>query len=200
MDMHRKFNKKWWLYGALTSFVIAIVGVLLLFFVFNGGKKRHIDDDDEEDEEQVDEVKVREMADWDEEPINKDNETQIDDIQVDDKLSDSNPSRVEQHFPACYLVEHHPTFPEGDPRVWIAQHLRYPADLDVTDVQGIVVCQFVIEPDGSISNVKVVRSVYPSLDREAVRVIKSMPKWDPGTLDGEPIRSKYTLPIKFQLQ
>ena len=69
MDKKPKYNKKWLLYGALISFIIAIIGVLLLFFVFNGGKKRHIDDNDEEDEDDVELIDEEQVKDdyWDDE-------------------------------------------------------------------------------------------------------------------------------------
>ena len=92
-----------------------------------------------------------------------------------------------------------PEFPEGDATVWIANNIRFPSDLE-TDAQSVVVCQFVVEKDGSIRNVTVLRSIHPSLDKEAVRVIESMPNWIPGRKDGQPVRVKYTLPVKFQLQ
>lgn len=60
--------------------------------------------------------------------------------------------------------------------------------------------RFVVEPDGSVSNVEVVRGVDPNLDREAVRVVTEMPKWKPGMVDGEPVRARYTLPVQFRLQ
>ena len=68
------------------------------------------------------------------------------------------------------------------------------------NIQGKVFVQFVIEKDGSVSNVKVTRSVDPSLDKEAIRVIQSMPKWTPGKHRQKPVRVSFTVPINFQLQ
>ena len=67
-------------------------------------------------------------------------------------------------------------------------------------IQGRVVTTFVVERDGSISDVKVIKSVDPSLDKEAVRVVKSMPKWNPGKQNGAAVRVKFTLPVTFRLQ
>ncbi len=67
-------------------------------------------------------------------------------------------------------------------------------------MQGCVICTFVIERDGSITGVRVIRSVDPSLDKEAVCVIKSMPKWEPGKQNGKAVRVSYTTPVTFRLQ
>jgi len=77
---------------------------------------------------------------------------------------------------------------------WLSQNVRYPN----TPVSGRVVVQFIVEKDGSISNTKVVRSVDPALDKEAVRAVSSMPNWNPGMKDGKPVRVKYTVPISFR--
>ena len=196
-------NKKWWLYGALGSFIIAIAGVLLWFFVFNGGKKHHIDDDDEdEDEDDIELVDDKKQAtddqwddldDWGEEIVISDSIQPIDITPTDDELPSSGDQNIYD------LVEQKPEFLEGDLPVWLGSHIQYPPESMNNGVVGTVVCQFVVEKDGSIGNVTVLRSVDPLLDKEAVRVIESMPKWAPGKKDGEPVRVKYTIPIKFQL-
>lgn len=83
---------------------------------------------------------------------------------------------------------------------YLATSVRYPVVAEENGVQGRVVCTFVVERDGSISNVKVAKSVDPSLDKEAVRVIKTMPRWTPGKQKGEAVRVKYTVPVTFRLQ
>lgn len=98
------------------------------------------------------------------------------------------------------VAEQQPSFPQGEPRVWIGNNIHYPPVAEENGIQGTVVCQFVVETDGSISNVTVVRSADPSLDKEAVRVIKSMPKWNPGRTNGRAVRVRYTIPVKFNLQ
>lgn len=97
------------------------------------------------------------------------------------------------------IAEQMPSF-KGNVNQWLASNLSYPAVAAENGVQGRVIVQFVVEKDGSVSNVQVVRSVDPALDREAVRVVKSMPKWNPGMNNGQPARVKYTLPVTFKLQ
>ena len=97
------------------------------------------------------------------------------------------------------VVEDMPGFPGGNVQQWISKHVKYPVLAMENGIQGKVYVQFVIERDGSVSNVKVVRGVDSSLDKEAVRVVKSMPKWKPGKQRGKPVRVSFTLPINFQL-
>ena len=98
------------------------------------------------------------------------------------------------------VVEDMPQFPGGDVTKWLAKNTRYPMIAQENGIQGKVFVQFVIEKDGSISNVKVLRPVDPSLDKEAIRVVSSMPKWKPGKQRGKAVRVSYTVPINFQLQ
>ena len=110
---------------------------------------------------------------------------------------------AEQNNNTIYdVVEQQPTFPGGPSALmqFLASNVHYPVVAEENGVQGKVVCTFVVETDGSISNVTVVRGVDPSLDKEAVRVIKSMPRWNPGRQDGRPVRVKYNVPVNFRLQ
>ena len=93
------------------------------------------------------------------------------------------------------VVEDMPSFPGGNVSKWIAKNVKYPVLAMENGIQGKVFIQFVIERDGSITDVKVVRGVDASLDKEAVRVVQSMPKWKPGKQRGKPVRVAYTLPI-----
>ena len=97
------------------------------------------------------------------------------------------------------IVEDVPTFPLGDVSKWIAKNVKYPQIAAENGVQGKVFMNFVIEKDGSITDLKVLRGVDPALDKEAIRVIKSMPKWKPGKQRGKPVRVSFNLPIVFQL-
>ena len=97
------------------------------------------------------------------------------------------------------VVEDMPTFP-GDINKWLGKNVKYPVIAQENNIQGRVTVQFVIERDGSITDVKVLRGVDPSLDKEAVRVVKSMPKWKPGKQRGKPVRVSYTVHINFRLQ
>jgi len=97
------------------------------------------------------------------------------------------------------VVEDMPQFPGGNVQKWIAKNVKYPVLAMENGIQGKVYIQFVIEKDGSITDVKVVRGVDASLDKEAVRVVQAMPKWKPGKQRNKPVRVSYTLPINFQL-
>ncbi len=100
------------------------------------------------------------------------------------------------------VVEQMPQFPGGDAALmqFLSSHIKYPVVAEENGIQGRVVCTFVVERNGSITDVKVVKSVDPSLDKEAVRVIKSMPNWIPGKQNGSAVRVKYTVPVTFRLQ
>ena len=100
------------------------------------------------------------------------------------------------------VVEEMPSFPGGNGALmsYLNGNTKYPVVAQENGVQGKVIISFVVERDGSISDVKVARSVDPSLDREAQRVVKSMPKWTPGKQNGQTVRVKYTVPVVFRLQ
>ena len=100
------------------------------------------------------------------------------------------------------VVEQMPSFPGGPSALmqYLSSNIKYPVVAEENGVQGRVVCTFVVERDGSITDVRVIRSVDPSLDKEAVRVVKSMPKWIPGKQNGSAVRVKYTVPVTFRLQ
>ena len=99
------------------------------------------------------------------------------------------------------VVEQMPSFPGGISglRTYLNQNIRYPAEAQEICVQGRVVVSFVVGKDGHISDVTVLRSVDPSLDKEAVRVIRNMPRWSPGKQGGEPVRVRYNVPVSFRL-
>ena len=93
-----------------------------------------------------------------------------------------------------------PKYPGGFEKMFefIADNLRWPGD-DDSCIQGRVGVSFIVEKDGSLTDVKVVRSLDPSFDKEAVRIVKSMPKWEPGMWNGKPARVKFSIPIRFRL-
>jgi len=98
------------------------------------------------------------------------------------------------------VVEQMPHF-EGDdqPQKWIQQNLRYPAKAKQQREEGRVIVSFIVRDNGQIDGVTVVKSVSPLLDQEAIRVIKSMPRWQPGMQDGEAVNVRYALPVNFRL-
>jgi protein TonB len=107
-----------------------------------------------------------------------------------------NPEEVTD-VPFVY-VEKMPEFP-GNVFKFLSENIHYPQSAIEGDIQGKVYCEFVVNRDGSIVDVVIVRSVHPSLDKEAMRVIQSMPKWSPGMQRGKAVRVKYTLPVSFKL-
>lgn len=101
------------------------------------------------------------------------------------------------------VVEKMPEFPGGQAALfkYLSENVKYPVIAQENGIQGRVICQFVVNKDGSIVDVEVVRSGGDaSLDKEAIRVIKSMPKWSPGQQRGKAVRVKYTVPVNFKLQ
>ena len=100
------------------------------------------------------------------------------------------------------IVEQMPSFPGGQAKLmdYLSENIHYPEALAESCVQGRVIITFVVEKDGSISNVKVAKSLDPLLDAEAVRVVSGMPKWIPGKQNGVTYRVKYTIPVTFRLQ
>jgi TonB family protein len=99
-------------------------------------------------------------------------------------------------------AEQMPTFPGGTKAMYkfLGKSVKYPAEAQKNNIKGRVFIGFVIEKNGSISNVKVLRPVNPFLDKEALRVVKSMPKWNPGVQSGKIVRVSYTVPINFSLR
>ena len=112
------------------------------------------------------------------------------------------PIEEEEEEVVFQVVEKMPEFPGGQQALfeYLSKNIRYPVIAQENGLQGRVICQFVVNQDGSIVDIVVVRSVDPSLDKEAERVIKSMPKWKPGEQRGKAVRVKYTLPVNFRLQ
>ena len=112
------------------------------------------------------------------------------------------PKQVVEETKIFTVVEQMPMFPGGDAALmgYLRDNMHYPTVAAENGVQGRVVVGFVVERDGSITDVNVLRSVDPSLDREAVRVVKAMPKWTPGKQNGSAVRVKYQVPVTFRLQ
>ena len=100
------------------------------------------------------------------------------------------------------VVENQPEFPGGNAAMmkFLSDNIKYPVIAQENGIQGRVICNFVVERDGSITDVQVVRGVDPSLDKEAVRVIQQMPRWTPGKQRGQAVRVRFTLPVVFRLQ
>ena len=99
-------------------------------------------------------------------------------------------------------VEQQAEFPGGQAALmkWLGNNIRYPESAQANGVQGRVIVKFVVEKDGSIGATTIVKGVDKDLDKEALRVVKKMPKWQPGKNNGSPVRSYFTLPVTFKLQ
>ena len=100
------------------------------------------------------------------------------------------------------IVEEMPAFPGGEAKLmeYVGKNIKYPQIARETGIQGRVFVGFVVEPDGSISNVKLLRGIGGGCDEEAMRVIKSLPKWKPGKQRGKAVRVSYQIPVFFKLQ
>lgn len=100
------------------------------------------------------------------------------------------------------IVDVRPTFPGGDEKLmeWISQHIQYPQNAYDSHTQGRVIVQFLIKEDGSVGDAKIIRSVFPSLDEEALRVVTTLPKFNPAILDGKAVEYWFTIPIVFRLE
>lgn len=122
-----------------------------------------------------------------------------------DKMFDTSniPENVAADAPEVYdMVEQRPMFPGGEAEMmkYLQDNIRYPEEAQQAKQEGRVICQFVVTSEGKIGDVKVMRGISPSLDKEAVRVIKAMPTWIPGKHDGQAVNVRYTLPIMFRLK
>lgn len=115
------------------------------------------------------------------------------------EVQEEEPEETDEVF---LIVEEMPTFPGGDTelRKFLAQSVKYPVIAQENGIQGRVFVSFVINSKGEVTNVRVARPFDPNLDKEAVRVVQSMPKWKPGMQRGKPVKVSYTVPINFVLQ
>jgi len=130
----------------------------------------------------------------------EDSEAQVDETYRVNVIDDGEPEPDEEQI--FVIVEDMPQFPGGEIALlkWIAKSVKYPTLAQENGIAGRVHLNFVINETGGIDNIVVTRGVDPSLDREAVRVIKQMPKWKPGKQRGKAVKVSFSLPINFQLQ
>lgn len=99
------------------------------------------------------------------------------------------------------VVEVMPQYPGGQIAMmkYIMENMKYPKQAMKEGIQGRVTVSFIVEKDGRVSNVRLLHSVQSALDKEAIRVVKSMPKWTPGKHNGKPVRVRFNLPVMFKL-
>ena len=121
---------------------------------------------------------------------------------VEDIATPEPPKQEAEQNKVFDVVEQQPQFPGGMGALnqWLGSNIKYPAMAAENGIEGRVIVQFVVERDGSVSGVHVVRGVDPSLDKEATRVVAQMPKWIPGKQNGSAVRVKYTVPVTFRFQ
>lgn len=123
-------------------------------------------------------------------------------LKAKEEIAQPEPPKNEEENKVFDVVEEQPSFPGGQGALmaWLRDNIKYPVVAAENAIQGRVIVQFVVGKNGSISNVKVVKSVDPSLDKEAVRVVSSMPNWTPGKQNGTSVNVRYTLPVTFKLE
>ena len=136
-------------------------------------------------------------------------ELQIEDTEADDAtvidvapVVETKKEKEEDEAQVFFIVEDMPEFPGGELalRKYIANSIKYPVIAQENGIQGKVYVTFVVGKDGSVQDARIARGVDPSLDKEALRVVNTLPKWKPGKQRGKPVRVSYTVPINFVLQ
>ena len=129
--------------------------------------------------------------------IGDDDEHGIDIAELEDQKV-----KIEEAPKVFEIVEQMPSFPGGQEEMmkWISSNLNYPVDAQERGVTGRVVIRFVVTKTGSVEDIQVLRGIDPSCDREATRVVKAMPKWNPGRQNGEAVAVYFNLPILFRLK
>ena len=123
-------------------------------------------------------------------------------LQLREQIAAPEPPKPAEENKVHDFVEQMPSFPGGMGALmsWLSQNIKYPVIAAENGVEGRVIVQFVVEKDGSITDVKIAKSVDPSINKEATRVVSSMPHWIAGRQNGNPVRVKYTVPVTFKLQ
>lgn len=113
----------------------------------------------------------------------------------------TNAHEVPEQDPVFEVAEVMPEFPGGTPALFefISRHLQYPQEAIDNQTEGRVVLQFVVDKEGKVTDIRVVRSINPTLDRAAIDVIRTLPDWKPGMQNGQPVNVRYTLPVVFKL-
>ena len=170
-------------------------------------------------EQQVTAILVTEDENFEEEKQVKnqdevlDNASMIGQVDVTEGVEDLNKTRiidqviveekpVEEITYNVATVEQQPEFPGGVQAMykWLSEHINYPAVAAEEGISGRVIIEFVVSKTGAIENVKIARGRHPALDKEALRVVKAMPNWNPGRNNGVAVKVTYTLPVQFKLQ
>jgi protein TonB len=132
-----------------------------------------------------------------EEPVETDLNTDM--SETEEEESPNAPEEEKVH--KTRIVEEIPQFPGGPLEFikWLTRNLKYPSSVERQRIQGKVVAEFIVNKDGSVTDVRVVKSLHPACDREALRVLRMMPRWTPGIENDQPCRTKVCIPIVFRL-
>jgi len=143
-----------------------------------------------------DDVEVDDVIDID---VEADQNTEVQEYIAPVQVEDEESAEETQIF---MVVESMPNFPGGEPALYkyLAENIKYPQMAKESGIQGRVFVTFVVERDGSVTDVRVLRGIGGGCDEEAIRVVKNMPKWTPGKQRGKAVRVQYNLPVKFTLQ
>ncbi len=140
-----------------------------------------------------DDVEIEDELEIEDTEVDEDMEVDFEMVEEEEETEDA---------PVFFIVEEMPEFPGGELelRKYIAQSVKYPVIAQENGIQGRVYVQFVVNTKGEVEQVKIARGVDPNLDKEAIRVVQSMPKWKPGKQRGKAVKVSYTVPINFVLQ
>lgn len=134
----------------------------------------------------------------DDEPVETEADDDMEAIEDEEKKPETPPT--EEEVKELRLLEDMPQFPGGQNEFmkWLSRNLKYPPSLEQQKIQGSVVSEFIVEKDGSVTNVKVTRSLHPLCDAEVLRVLRLMPRWTAGIDKGQPCRTKVCIPVLFR--
>lgn len=149
--------------------------------------------------------KIAEVINIVEDDVEIDDELDIADVEADQDtevaIVEMAAEEEEEEEEVFYIVENMPEFPGGElaMRKYLSEHVQYPEIAKENGLAGKVFVQFVVNAKGEVENVKIARGVDPALDKEAIRVVQSLPKWKPGSQLGKPVKVSFTVPINFQL-
>jgi len=134
-----------------------------------------------------------------EEPVETDAGSDMEPQEDDDELEP--PPPLDEEAEVFRIVEDMPQFPGGPSEFmkWLTRNLRYPKNLETQKIQGKVVAEFIVNTDGSVTDVNIVKSLHPQCDREVLRVLRMMPRWTPGIENDRPCRTKVCIPVVFRL-
>ena len=149
--------------------------------------------------------KIAEVINIVDDDVEIDDELDIEDVEADQdtqvEIVAMAEEEEEEEETIFVIVENMPEFPGGDLalRKYIAENVKYPEIAKENGLSGKVFVQFVINQRGEVENVKIARGIDPALDKEAIRVVQSLPKFKPGSQRGKPVKVNYTVPINFQL-